>query len=149
MATLFHNCSLLGFVPLEEVHLSQSRNTVKCARRSHAIHYKINDDVCGFLPLLYATLLVTSQVESEPAGLSQEAHLEESRYVPRSRRAPRRNFNPECPHSVLPTERQLKPKPRAYKLVVQRPGAAQFLKIILKMSPRTRIQVCTSVWLEN
>ena len=60
MATLFHNCSLLGFVPLEALEglstqrvwhgASQrgDRDRVKCARRSRAIHYKINDDVAAF-----------------------------------------------------------------------------------------------------
>ena len=33
------------------------RDWVKCARRSRAIHYKINNDVCGFHPVLYATQL--------------------------------------------------------------------------------------------
>ena len=67
MATLFHNCSRLGFVPLEALEglstqrvwhsASQrgDRDRVKCARRSRAIHCKINDDVCGFHPVLYAT----------------------------------------------------------------------------------------------
>ena len=67
MATLFHNCSLLGFVPLEALEglstqrvwhgASQREDRIKSARRSRAIHYKINDDVCGFHPVLYATLL--------------------------------------------------------------------------------------------
>ena len=67
MATLFHKCSLLGFVPLEALEglstqrvwhgapPSGDRDRVKCARRSRAIHYKINDDLCGFHPVLYAT----------------------------------------------------------------------------------------------
>ena len=29
------------------------------ASRSHTIHYKMNDDVCGFHPVLYATLLAS------------------------------------------------------------------------------------------
>jgi len=33
-----------------------------CARRSRPIHYKINDDVCGFHPVLYATLYEISQM---------------------------------------------------------------------------------------
>ena len=64
MATLFHNYSLIGFVLLEALEglstqrvwhgASQrgDRDRVKCARRSRAIHYKINDDVCGFHPVL-------------------------------------------------------------------------------------------------
>ena len=59
MATLFHNCSLPGFVPLEALegqstqrvwHGAQQhgdRDLVKHARRSRAIHYKINDDVAA------------------------------------------------------------------------------------------------------
>jgi len=31
---------------------------VKRARKSHTIHYKINDDVCDFHPVLYATLII-------------------------------------------------------------------------------------------
>ena len=34
---------------------SQCGDRVKSARRSRAIQYKINDDVCGFHPVLYAT----------------------------------------------------------------------------------------------
>ena len=36
---------------------TQRGDQVKSARRSRAIHYKINDDICGFHPVLYATLL--------------------------------------------------------------------------------------------
>ena len=60
-----HNYSLFGFVPLEALEgLSTQRvwhdasrrgDRVQSARRSRAIHYKINDDVCGFHPVLYAT----------------------------------------------------------------------------------------------
>ena len=65
MATLFHNCSLLGFEALEGLSTQRvwhgasqyaDRDRVKCARGSRAIHYKMNDDECGFHPVLYATL---------------------------------------------------------------------------------------------
>jgi len=76
---LSHKCSLLGSVPLKASKgLSAQRvwhgdhndprlirDRVKCVRRSRAIHYKINDDVCGFHPVLYATL----HLKSTGAGL--------------------------------------------------------------------------------
>ena len=72
MATLFHNCSLLGFVPLEALEGLKytegvarriaTRGAVKCARRSRAIYYKINDDVCGFQQkYTEVSLVATSQ----------------------------------------------------------------------------------------
>ena len=58
MATLFHNCSLLGFVPLKALKglstqrvwhgASRREDRIKSVRRSRAIHYKINDDVAAF-----------------------------------------------------------------------------------------------------
>ena len=61
------NCSLFGFVPLKALDSEglsaqrvwhsachESESSVR-ASRSRAIHYKINDDVCGFHPVLYAT----------------------------------------------------------------------------------------------
>ena len=70
MATLFLTtavCSLLGFVPLEAFEglstqrvwhgASQRGDRVKSVRGSRTIHYKINDDVCVFHPVLYATLV--------------------------------------------------------------------------------------------
>ena len=66
------NCSLLGFVPLKALDSEglsaqrvwhsachESESSVR-ASRSRAIHYKINDDVCGFHPVLYATLDLVS-----------------------------------------------------------------------------------------
>ena len=64
-----HKCSLLGSIPLKGLSAqrvgvawrsrrSETESSVHCARRSRAIHYKINDDVCGFHPVLYATLYV-------------------------------------------------------------------------------------------
>ena len=65
MATHFYNCSL-GFVSLKGLkdpstqrvwhsacHKSQCGDRVKSTRRSCAINYKINDDVCSFHLVLY------------------------------------------------------------------------------------------------
>ena len=69
MAALFHSCSLLGFLSLKALEglktqgvawprVAQCRNRdwVKSARKSHAIYYKINDDVCVFHAIPYTTL---------------------------------------------------------------------------------------------
>ena len=57
MGTLFHNCSLLGFVPLEKY-------TEGVAAHRNA-EIEINDDVCGFHSVLYATLYIWA---SRPDG---------------------------------------------------------------------------------